>query len=80
MIANACVAGFSGVFASELLNEDKLQTGFVNLNSKDETKFENNPEALLPKAAEAAPDALSEGTWQGTQLAITQMYNKVEYR
>lgn len=80
MFTHARTVGFSGVFASELLNEKKLQTGFVDLTTKDEIKFENNPEALLPKAAEQAPDALSEGTWQGTQLAITQMYQKVENR
>lgn len=61
------------------MNENKVQAGFTDLSAKEEAKLDENPESLLAKAAEEAPKAFTEGTWEGTQMALTKMYNKVEY-
>ena len=70
----------TGVFVTELANLDKLPAPFTDLTSDQEKASQANPESLLPKAQAQAPRALDEGTYRGTQLALTKMYQMVEQR
>jgi hypothetical protein len=70
----------TGVFVNELVNLEKLPTEFTNLSKAEEKALETNPDSLLPKAIKDAPGALDEGTYRGTQLALTKLYDTIEKR
>ena len=68
----------SGVFITELINlhlsPKKIQ--ITELGEQEQEDFNANPEALL--AIVSVPPQLKEGTYRGTQLALTKMYELVE--
>ncbi|MCJ1283228.1 hypothetical protein MMC26_002556 [Xylographa opegraphella] len=68
----------SGVFITELINLNlspkKIQ--IAKLGEREQEDFNANPEALL--AIVSVPPQLKEGTYRGTQLALTKMYELVE--
>ena len=70
----------TGVFINEMAKLDILPQKLDDLTEKDELEFQQNPENLLQKAQAQAPDSISEGTWDGTQLALTKMYELIEKR
>ncbi|MCJ1433369.1 hypothetical protein MMC27_002729 [Xylographa pallens] len=68
----------SGVFITELINlhlsPKKIQ--ITNLGEREQEDIQANPEALL--AIVQMPPPIKEGTYRGTQLALTKMYELVE--
>ncbi|MCJ1381109.1 hypothetical protein MMC17_004218 [Xylographa soralifera] len=68
----------SGVFITELINlhlsPKKIQ--ITNLLEREQEDIKANPEALL--AIVPVPPQIKEGTYRGTQLALTKMYELVE--
>ena len=68
----------SGVFITELINlhlsPKKIQ--ITNLGEREQEDIGANPEALL--AIVQMPPPIKEGTYRGTQLALTKMYELVE--
>ena len=69
----------TGVFINELAKLHALP-GVANVEIKDPKKLLDAPENLIGKAQEDAPDSLREGTWRGTQLALTKAYELLESR
>lgn len=70
----------SGVFINELAKLEILPAELENITSEDKSEFKQNPENLLSKAHEQASESLKEGTWRGTQLALTKIYELIEKR
>jgi hypothetical protein len=70
----------TGVFINEMASLKILPKKFKDFDDKDEKNLQQNPENLLEKAFEQAPSPLTEGTYRGTQLALTKMYQLVEGR
>jgi hypothetical protein len=68
----------TGVFVTELSNDDLLPKRLEGLTQQDLDEAKKNPETLLTKASEQAPDSLTEGTYRGTQLALTKVYDMIE--
>ena len=72
----------TGVFVTELINENILPKKFeTTLTDEEHTAFHQNPESLLGKAkqqAEDRADRLVVGTYRGTQLALTKIYDLIE--
>lgn len=68
----------TGVFVTELAKNDLLPKKLTGLTEQDLEDAKRNPETLLQKANEQAPDQLSEGTYRGTQLALTKVYDIIE--
>ena len=70
----------SGVFITELANLNLLPTKFniatFTVNQKNE--MQANPESLLLKAEETAPRRIEQGTYRGTALAMTKVYEMIE--
>ena len=68
----------SGTFVMELINlhlsPEKLR--LTELTKSEQKTVNANPEALL--AVAQPPPCIKEGTYRGTQLAITKMYELVE--
>lgn len=67
----------TGVLLTELVNLNKLPAR-LELTDEDRKAAEANPEALFQKAQHQAPGALLEGTYRGTQLALTKTYQLIE--
>jgi hypothetical protein len=70
----------TGVFINEMAKLKILPKRLKNLSDKDQSELRQNPENLLEKAQEQAPKALTEGTYRGTQLALTKIYGLIEER
>ena len=70
----------TGVFNTELANLAKLPTPFTGLASDQEDGVSANTQALLAKAQAEQLPALNEGTYRGTQLALTKIYSLIEQR
>lgn len=70
----------TGVFINEMAKLDILPAKLRNFTDDDKVELEQNPENLLAKAQEQAPDSLKEGTWRGTQLGLTKIYELIEKR
>lgn len=68
----------TGVFVTELANLNKLPMKFEHLTDEEKAAAHQNPEALFQKAQDNAPEAISEGTYRGTQLALTKVYQLIE--
>ena len=71
----------TGVFITELVNEDLLPKKFAQpLTAEEWSAVQDNPEVLLEKAKldDNRPDRLDEGTYRGTQLALTKIYDLIE--
>ncbi|PPJ61238.1 hypothetical protein CBER1_06720 [Cercospora berteroae] len=68
----------TGVFVTELANLNKLPMKFEHLTEEEKAAAHQNPEALFQKAQDNAPEAISEGTYRGTQLALTKVYQLIE--
>ncbi|KAI5359374.1 putative lipoxygenase, lipoxygenase domain superfamily [Septoria linicola] len=68
----------TGVFVTELANLNKLPMKFENLTDDEREAARRNPEALFQKAQDNAPEAIEEGTYRGTQLALTKVYQLIE--
>lgn len=67
----------TGTFLTELVNLNRLP-GKLDLNDEEREAAQRNPEALFSKAQANAPKALQEGTYRGTQLALTKVYSLIE--
>lgn len=70
----------TGVFNTELLNLGLTPQRFTDFTAEDRAQLGTNPEALLSKAEAEAPPAIVEGTYRGTQLALTKIYQTIESR
>ena len=70
----------SGVFVTELVNLAKLPKPLNNVTPHDQDAVQANPEVLLSKAHAKAPRAIGQGTYRGTQLALTKIYSMIEQR
>ncbi|KAK8038514.1 hypothetical protein PG993_006925 [Apiospora rasikravindrae] len=70
----------TGVFIAELTNEKLLPKKLPDLTAEERSAVDDNPEVLLEKArqAENRPKPLKEGTYRGTQLALTKVYELIE--
>ena len=70
----------SGVFITELMNLEMLphKIQIANLPEKEQKAIRANPEALLATASTIRPQPIEEGTWRGTQLALTKVYDMIE--
>jgi hypothetical protein len=71
----------TGVFIAELINEELLPKKLKNAPTADEkAAIQENPEVLLELARNDPnrADQLLEGTYRGTQLAITKIYDLIE--
>ncbi|KAI1261719.1 Lipoxygenase [Xylariaceae sp. FL1019] len=71
----------TGVFITEMINNDMLPKKFdTPLTVDEKSAIQNNPEILLEKAKNDGnrPDQLLEGTYRGTQLALTKIYDLIE--
>ncbi|KAK6856607.1 hypothetical protein PG995_006794 [Apiospora arundinis] len=71
----------TGVFITELINEDLLPKKLAQpLTADERSAVQGNPEVLLEKARQDdnVPSPLSEGTYRGTQLALTKIYDLIE--
>ena len=70
----------TGVFINEMAKLEILPAKLRNVTDDDKLSFEKNPETLLVKAHAQAPDSLEEGTYSGTQRALTKIYELIERR
>lgn len=70
----------TGVFINEMAKLEILPAKLRNFTDGDKVELEQNPENLLAKAQAQAPDSLKEGTWRGTQLGLTKIYELIEKR
>lgn len=71
----------TGVFITELINKNLLpQKLSQQLTDEEKSAVSDNPEVLLEKARESKnrPNSLKEGTYRGTQLALTKVYDLIE--
>ena len=69
-----------GVFINELAKNGFLPAKLSLTDKIDQLQLQSNPGLLQAKAEEQAPDSLTEGTWHGTQLALTKIYDLIEKR
>lgn len=67
----------TGVFLTELAQSNQLPAK-LDLTEDDKHALQTNPEALFAKARANAPAVLEEGTFRGTQLALTKIYQQIE--
>ena len=65
----------SGVFMTELINLG-LIPGRLVIPKEHQKKAQENPEMLLNVAK--PPETITEGTYRGTQLAMTKVYELLE--
>ena len=70
----------TGVFINEMAKLEILPAKLSNVTDDDELDFKKNPGNLLVKAQAQAPDSLKEGTYPGTQRALTKVYELIERR
>lgn len=70
----------TGVFINELAKLEILPAKLLNVTDDEKLESKQNPEHLLVKAQEQAPGPLKEGTYRGTQLALTKVYELIEKR
>jgi hypothetical protein len=70
----------TGVFINEMAKLQILPRKLDKLTDNDKLALRQNPENLLENAQAQAPDSLREGTWRGTQLALTKIYELIEKR
>ena len=70
----------TGIFINELAKLKILPAKLRNFSDDDKLELEQNPENLLVKAQAQAPKSLEEGTYRGTQLALTKIYELIEKR
>ena len=70
----------TGVFINKMAKLSILPKKLDNISQDERVGFQQNPEILLVKAQNQAPDSLSEGTWHGTQLALVKIYELIEKR
>ncbi|KAL8298704.1 hypothetical protein RB597_007355 [Gaeumannomyces tritici] len=72
----------SGVFITELINQKMLPKKLSDVLTDDEkTASRSNPESMLGRAHEernAIKNNISQGSYRGTQLALTKAYNLIE--
>ena len=72
----------SGVFVTELMNLKMLPPHIkvTELSDGEQEAIQANPETLVASGTvtQNAPEALREGTWRGTQLALTKYYDMIE--
>lgn len=67
----------TGAFFTELFNAKQLPMRLELADHHHETLL-TNPEALFRLARKNTPSSLEEGTYRGTQLALTKVYQKIE--
>ena len=70
----------TGVLINELAKLEILPARLRNVTDDDKLNFQKNPEIFLEKAQAQAPDSLNEGTYSGTQRALTKLYELIEKR
>jgi hypothetical protein len=70
----------TGVFVNEMAKLNILPEKLTQFTETEKEEFRRNPENLLEKAQEEAPGSLDEGTYRGTQLALTKLYELIEKR
>jgi hypothetical protein len=70
----------TGVFIDEMASLEILPKKSTDQTQDNRQEHWWNPENLLEKAKVRAPDSLREGTYRGTQLALTKMYSLIEGR
>ena len=70
----------TGVFINEMAKLEILPAKLRSVTDDDKLNFQKNPETLLVKAQAQAPDSLREGTYSGTQRALTKIYELIERR
>ncbi|KAJ6100374.1 hypothetical protein N7499_000004 [Penicillium canescens] len=70
----------SGVFINELANIGLLPRKLEFFSDGEKKAFEQNPENLHWKAYQQGPSLIEEGTYRGTQLALTKIYELIEQR
>ena len=70
----------TGIFLNELANLHILPRKLNCASDSDEWQLPPHPEQLLEKARMQAPAQLGEGTWRGTKLAVTKLYDLIEKR
>lgn len=64
----------NGVFSAELRNLSLLPRVIPSKNNV----VDGNPESLMPLADPVVP--ITDGTYRGTQLALTELFNRIETR
>ena len=64
----------NGVFSAELKNLSLLPRVIPSKNNV----VDGNPESLMPLADPVVP--ITDGTYHGTQLALTELFNRIETR
>lgn len=67
----------SGVFVTELINLSMVPKK-IELSTREREALNANPESLLGKAESVKPPRIEEGTFRGSQLAITKIYEIIE--
>jgi hypothetical protein len=70
----------TGVFLNEMASLEILPKKSTDHTQGDSKEHWWNPENLLEKLKVRAPDSLREGTYRGTQLALTKIYSLIEGR
>ena len=70
----------TGVFINELAKLEILPDKLGDFTEHDRQSLQQNPEKLLGKAQDQAPPPIVEGTYRGTQLALTKIYELIEKR
>lgn len=70
----------TGVLINELADIELLPKKLESLSDGEKEDFEQNPENLHWKAYEQGPSPIEEGTYRGTQLALTKIYDLIEQR
>ena len=70
----------TGVFVTELTSLQMLphKIQISTLTVEEKKAVVANPESLLLPAESTAPKPLEEGTFRGTQLALTKVYELIE--
>ncbi|KAF7197756.1 Arachidonate 15-lipoxygenase [Pseudocercospora fuligena] len=67
----------TGVFLAELANVNKLPTG-PNYTDEERDAAHMNPESLFQKFLDIQISPIAEGTYRGTQLALTKICQQIE--
>ncbi|CAK3739816.1 Linoleate 9S-lipoxygenase 2 [Lecanosticta acicola] len=67
----------TGIFLTELVNTKQVPMS-LDLSEDDRDALHTNPEALFHVARKNVPTILEEGTYRGTQLALTKVYQQIE--